>query len=306
MEVKPTLVVLAAGMASRYGSLKQIDGFGPNGETIIDYSIYDAVRAGFGKVIFIIRKSIEEEFRAVMLNKFSDKIAVEYVLQELAVLPDGLTVPENRVKPWGTAHAVWVAREKLQEPFAVINGDDFYGAKSFQIIADFLRSGQPCGLVGYQLANTLSEHGAVSRGICEVDADGTLRSITEQTHIERKEQHIVAIRADGEEIPLAPDQIVSMNLMGFSPSLLPYFEQYLKEFINEQGHQPKAEFYLPSVVDRLVKAGVVKVNVLPTPEKWFGVTYPADKPVATKSLGQLVAQGVYPKNLWNRSLETVE
>ncbi|WP_210466511.1 nucleotidyltransferase family protein [Rufibacter roseolus] len=305
MNDKPTLLVLAAGMATRYGSLKQLEAFGPNGETIIEYSIYDAIKAGFGKVVFIIRQSIEKEFRAAMQDKFSQTVEVDFVLQELDLLPDGFTVPENRVKPWGTAHAVWVASSKLTGPFAVINGDDFYGYESFRIMADFLKTGQKCGLVGYLLANTLSEHGAVSRGICEVDAGGNLISITEQTHIERTANGIMAITPTQEQVPLAQDQMVSMNLMGFSPDLLPYFEQYLKEFLQQSAQNPKAEFFLPLVLDKLVKDGVTRVKLLPTPEKWFGVTYPEDKPVAVEALRELVRAGVYPENLWARNTETI-
>ncbi|RNI26049.1 nucleotidyltransferase family protein [Rufibacter latericius] len=305
MEVKPTLLVLAAGMATRYGSLKQLESFGPNGETIIEYSIYDALRAGFGKVVFIIRQSIEKEFKAAMQGKFPPEVKVEYVLQELDVLPPGFTVPAERVKPWGTAHAVWVARASLTEPFAVINGDDFYGYQSFQIMADFLKRDEKCGLVGYLLTNTLSEHGAVSRGICEVDEDGNLIGITEQTHIEKTDGGIVAIGADQGQIPLAPDQLVSMNLMGFSPDLLPYFEEYLTAFLQKSAQVPKAEFFLPLVLDKLVKAGVTQVKLLPTSEKWFGVTYPEDKPVAVESLRRLVAAGVYPEQLWKKNSETV-
>ncbi|WP_207432836.1 nucleotidyltransferase family protein [Sabulibacter ruber] len=305
MDIKPTLLVLAAGMATRYGSLKQIEAFGPNGETIIDYSIYDAIKAGFGKVVFIIRKSIEAEFKAAMQDKFSGRIEVDFVLQELDILPEGFSVPQDRVKPWGTAHAVWVAAGKLTEPFAVINGDDFYGYQSFQIMADFLKSGQECGLVGYLLANTLSEHGAVSRGICEVDTGGNLVSITEQTHIEKTQDGIVAIGPDQQPISLAPDQMVSMNLMGFAPSLLPYFGKYLEGFLWEKAHLPKAEFFLPLVLDKLVKEGATQVKVLPTPEKWFGVTYPADKPLVVEALRKLIEAGTYPENLWNTPVNSI-
>lgn len=308
MQIKPTLLVLAAGMASRYGSLKQIDAFGPNGETIIDYSIYDAIRAGFGKVVFVIRESIEEEFKAVMLGKFSGQIEIDYVLQELHNLPAGLNAPAARVKPWGTAHAVWVAGAKIKEPFAVINGDDFYGFSSFKIICDFLASNPAgeIGLVGYRLANTLSEFGAVSRGICEVDSKGYLQSVTEQTHISQGEKAIVATD-EGKEVALTGEEVVSMNMMGFPPAVLPYFEEYLKGFISQQAgsSDPKAEFYLPGVVDSLIKAGRARVKVLPSSEKWFGVTYPADKPVAVSTLRSLISAGVYPENLWDKSLQEV-
>jgi NDP-sugar pyrophosphorylase family protein len=304
MAVKPTLLVLAAGMATRYGSLKQLEVFGPQGETIIDYSVYDAIRAGFGKVVFVIRRSIEEAFKAVMTDKFAGRITVDYVLQELDILPTGYQVPENRVKPWGTGHAVWVAKDKIQEPFAVINGDDFYGYRSFQLMATALRSqNQDCSLVAYQLANTLSPHGAVSRGICQVDENNYLTRITEQTHITATPAGITAINSQQEAIPLAPDQLVSLNLFGFPASVMPYFGACLEDFLQHQGQQdPKAEFFLPAVVDHLVQAGITQVKVLPTPEKWFGITYPDDKPVAEQALKNLVAAGIYKENLWETPL----
>jgi NDP-sugar pyrophosphorylase family protein len=307
MAVKPTLLVLAAGMATRYGSLKQLDQFGPSGETIIDYSLYDAIRAGFGKVVFVIRQSIEKEFKAVMTDKFAGKITVDYALQELEMLPTGCRVPENRVKPWGTGHAVWVARDKIREPFAVINGDDFYGAQSFKIMADFLsHQSQDCSMVAYRLANTLSEHGAVSRGICEVDKNLNLTRITEQTHITATESGITAFGAQQEEIPLLPDQLVSLNLFGFPPTVMPYFEDCLKAFMEQQGQDPKAEFFLPAVVDHLVQSGITKVKVLPSHEKWFGITYPADKPVAVEALKSLIAKGIYQENLWDTTSEGIK
>lgn len=288
-------------MASRYGSLKQIEAFGPHRETIIDYSVYDALQAGFGKVIFVIREAIASEFKAVMLHKFADKVEVDFVLQELDKLPEGLPMPLGRVKPWGTAHAVWLAGAKIKEPFAVINGDDFYGRRSFQIIADFLRNNpaQEIGLVGYRLSNTLSDHGAVSRGICQVDERGYLQSVTEQTHISPTEGGAVAVTPAG-EVELTGQEVVSMNLMGFPPTVFPFFKEYLRQFIQTQAQapNPKAEFFLPGVVDALVKAGQARVKVLPSPEKWFGVTYPADKPVAAQALQRLIGAGVYPENLW--------
>ena len=307
MAVKPTLLVLAAGMATRYGSLKQIDSFGPNGETIIDYSLYDAIRAGFGKVIFVIRQSIAEEFKAVMQHKFTGQIEIDFVSQELDNLPAGFSVPPNRVKPWGTAHAVWVATSKIKEPFAIINGDDFYGRESFKIIADFLQKTTSDGcLVGYRLANTISENGAVSRGICETDAVGYLTCITEQTHIEQTETGIMALQTGKNAILLPPDQIVSMNLMGFPASILSYFENYLQQFLAAATDNPKAEFFLPGVIDKLVQAGTIRVKVLPTPEKWFGITYPADKPIAKAALRQLTAAGIYPAHLESTPLAEIK
>lgn len=305
MNTNPTLLILAAGMATRYGSLKQIEKFGPGGETIIDYSIYDALRAGFGRVIFVIRRSIEKEFKAVMMHKFADKIEVDFVLQELDNLPKGFSRAENRQKPWGTGHAVWTAAAKINGPFAVINADDFYGYQSFESIARFLKNKtneQEYGLIGYQLKNTLSPHGAVSRGICKTNSAGNLKSITEQTHIFQTQNGITLTDKDQRQILLKGDEIVSMNLMGFTPSVFPHFETSFKEFLNTKRHEnPKAEFYLPEVVNNLVKTGEASVKVLLTPEKWFGVTYPNDKPIAIERLKDLIAEGIYPENLWIRS-----
>jgi dTDP-glucose pyrophosphorylase len=296
MSVKPTLLVLAAGMSTRYGSLKQLDQFGPNGETIIDFSVYDALKAGFGKVIFVIREAIAAEFIPVMEAKFKGKVDLDFVRQELYKLPAGFKLPANRIKPWGTAHAIYVAAEKIKEPFAVINGDDFYGYESFKIIADFLQS-QPTdsALVGYRLENTLSEHGSVARGICETDADGYLTRITEQTQVQKTPAGIFATEANGQKILLPPDQLVSLNLMGFPVTVLRYFETNLVEFLKHNADNPKAEFFLPSLVDNLIRAGQIRVKVLPSPEKWFGVTYPEDKPIAVTALHNLVAAGAYPQ-----------
>ena len=301
MHSKPTLLVLAAGMATRYGSLKQVDGFGPNGETIIDYSVHDALRAGFGRVVFVVRKAIEEEFRAAMRRRFPDSLPIDYVAQELDMLPAGFEVPEGRTKPWGTGHAVWVAASGIQEPFAVINGDDFYGYKSFELVADFLRNStndNEHGLVGFRLENTLSEHGAVSRGLCELDGEGYLKSVTELTHILRAEGGIVHQEPGGTAGFLSGSETVSMNLMAFKPSVFPHFGQGLREFLAGNGTNLKAEFYLPAVVDGLVKSGTARVKVLQTPEKWFGVTYPEDKAAAVQRILRLVRAGVYPEDLW--------
>lgn len=308
MKNHPTLLVLAAGQATRYGSLKQLDPLGPHGETILEYSIYDALKAGFGKVIFVIRRSIEAEFMRVMREKFSGKIAIDYVLQELDMLPEGFTVPENREKPWGTGHAVWVAGQKIREPFAVINADDFYGYQSFDLMASFLQNTQneeheqQCGLVGFQLDNTLSDHGAVSRGICQTDEQHKLLSVTEQTHIARTAKGIVAQDAEKGEIPLSGKEIVSMNLMGFSPAVFPYFEAYFREFLlHTSPANIKAEFYLPQVVNQLIQNGVARVKVLPSSAAWFGLTFPQDKTVAVENIQRLITSGVYPPKLWEIS-----
>ena len=302
MHTNPTLLVLAAGMATRYGSLKQLESFGPNGETIIDYSVHDAFKAGFGKVVFVIREKIEAEFKTAMRSRIPDNLQIEYVSQELDMLPPGYKVPDNRTKNWGTGHAVWIANNIIKEPFAVINGDDFYGYQSFKLAADFLKNNPDdaeYGLVGFKLENTLSEHGAVSRGICELDNENYLKSVTEQTHLVRTAGGIAVQEANTEPIFLEGHEIVSMNLMAFKPSVFPYFERGFKEFLNSNSKNPNTEFYLPAVVDAVVKSGAAKVKVLPTPEKWFGVTYPNDKQNVIANINLLINKGVYSKNLWD-------
>lgn len=305
MQKRPTLLVLAAGMASRYGSLKQLDGFGPNGETIIDYSIHDAVKAGFGKILFVIRQSIAEEFKAVMLHRLPAHVPVGYVAQELDMLPLGYSVPDRREKPWGTGHAVWVASSQIDEPFAVINADDFYGYESLRMSVEFLTNSTDShehGLIGFQLANTLSEHGSVSRGICAVAPDDSLASLTELTKIVRTNAGEILVQdEDAPHQQLQGSAIVSMNLMSFKPSVFPYFEKYLKAFLHEKGRDLKAEFYLPAVVNKMIAAGEARVKVIPTPEKWFGVTYPEDKSTAMQSIKNLIKARVYPENLWETS-----
>lgn len=289
-------------MASRYGSLKQLDGFGPNGETIIDYSIHDAIRAGFGKIIFIIRQSIADEFKAVMQSRLPAHIPVVYVAQELDMLPTGYEVPAGREKPWGTGHAVWVASRLIAEPFAVINADDFYGYESFRLVVDFLQNStldHKHGLVGFTLSNTLSEHGSVSRGICSFAPDNSLSSLTELTKIVQSSSGEITVQDEGATCTqLQGDEIVSMNLMAFKPTVFPYFEKYLKEFLNDRGQELKAEFYLPAVVNKMIAHGEAQVRVLPSPERWFGVTYPDDKPTAIARIKELVDSAVYPENLW--------
>jgi hypothetical protein len=301
--MKPTLLVLAAGMGSRYGRLKQFDYFGPSGETIIDYSVYDAVRAGFGKVVFVIRESLEQAFTERFFTQLSRHLPVEYLFQELNYLPEGFTVPEGRQKPWGTGHAVMLAGQKINEPFAVINGDDFYGTRSFQIISEFLHnlpdpSGNQYAIVGYQLNSTLSDHGSVARGICETDAAGNLRSVTERTSIRRTERGIVYQDESGYERTLSGDESVSMNMMGFTPSIFGYCRQYFRTFLEQEGKELKSEFYLPVLVNRLVREGLVQVKILPTTANWFGVTYLEDKPMVVGKLAALVKEGAYPEQLW--------
>jgi len=304
MNNSPTLLVLAAGMATRYGQLKQIDQFGPSGETILDYSVYDAIRAGFKKVVFVIRESIKEDFLASITGKFDQTIEVQIVCQEMDILPDGFVLSADRVKPWGTGHAIWVASELINEPFAVINADDFYGQEAFGLMADFLTTNHDesfGAMVGYRLNNTLSEHGFVSRGICQVDLSNYLESIEEHTKIIETEIGIESYQGD-KIISLRGDETVSMNLMGFKPNVFPWFEKYFNLFLGANRDDMKAEFYLPTVVNNLVKDKIVKVKVLPTSSQWFGVTYPGDKEMAISKIKKLTDDQIYPNSLWNQSV----
>ncbi|MEL6627608.1 MAG: sugar phosphate nucleotidyltransferase [Bacteroidota bacterium] len=301
--MKPTLLVLAAGMGSRYGGLKQVDQVGPSGETIIDYSVYDAIRAGFGKVVFVIRKEIEAAFKEAFGNKFSDQIEVVYVHQELDMLPEGFSVPEGRVKPWGTAHAVMMAQEAIQEPFAMINADDFYGREAFEVIAKFLTASAPTDntycIVGYKLDNTLSDHGSVNRGEIHTNAQGHLTFISERHKIRRTTEGVVYEEADGIHL-ISADAMVSMNMMGFTPTLFDFGEEYFTNFLREKGQEMKSEFYVPTLLDLTIKDKGVVVDILSSDANWFGVTYKEDKPIVQESLRKLVEQGVYPENLWSK------
>jgi hypothetical protein len=301
--MKPTLIVMAAGMGSRYGRLKQLDPFGPAGETLIEYSVYDAIRAGFGKVVFVIRKSLEGTFTQEIFAKFAGHVPVEYVFQELEYLPEGFSVPAGRVKPWGTGQAVLLAGAKVHEPFAVINGDDFYGAESFRLLAGFLtESTDPAAtdyaVVGYQLRNTLSEFGAVARAVCEVEAGGWLRGMRELTSIERTGTGIGYRDAQGAQVPLTGEETVSMNMMGFTPSFFEHCRARFGVFLREQGNDPKAEFYLPLLVNDLAREGKARIKVLPSPASWFGVTYLEDRPLVVENIAALIAAGAYPEQLW--------
>jgi len=300
--MKPTLLILAAGLGSRYGGLKQLDPIGPSGETIMDYSIYDAKRAGFGKVVFVIRRSFESDFKKYIFSKYENFIEVDYVFQELDVLPEGLQIPEGRVKPWGTGHAVLVAEPKINEPFAVINADDFYGKDSFSAIASYLTALDPenkqtyC-LLAYKLKNTLSEHGTVSRGLCYLDKNDYLINIEEHTKIYTEGEQILSLAKGGKKYNLSEDAPVSMNLMGFTPSAFKYFKYYFSEFIENNYKELKAELYLPEVVSKIIKSGSGKVRVLPSNEKWFGITYKEDRDIVIKNIEKMVASGIYPKKL---------
>ena len=296
--MQPTLLVLAAGMGSRYGGLKQMDGVGPNGEIIMDYSINDAIRAGFGKVVFVIRHSFEQEFKAkINAEHFGNRIAVEYVFQELDYLPEGFHVPEGREKPWGTNHAILMAKDVIHEPFAIINADDFYGRDAFQVMADHLRTlegskGKYC-MVGYRLENTLSENGTVSRGVCETDANGLLVGMTERTSIGRTANGIEYMDADGSMHPLSADATVSMNLFGFTPDYFDKSEELFVEFLKEHGNELKSEYYIPFAVNTFIHSGYATMTVLKTTAQWFGVTYKEDRPMVVERLKKLHDQGVY-------------
>lgn len=299
--MQPTLFILAAGMGSRYGGLKQLDGLGPNGETIMDYSVFDALRAGFGKIVFVIRKDFEADFRERVLSKYAHKVMCEVCFQAIDKVPEGCSFNPERAKPWGTNHAVLMGKDIIHEPFAVINADDFYGKESFQVLADYLRSvegteGQYC-MVGYRVANTLSENGAVSRGVCTTDEKGLLTDVIERTKIEDKNGQIV-FTEDGEDTPLAPNTPVSMNMWGFTPEYFRYTEKAFKEFLAAHGQELKSEFYIPTLVNQLIKAGKATCRVLDTPSKWFGVTYAEDRPQVVMKINHLIKEGVYPEKLF--------
>ena len=300
--MKPTLVVLAAGIGNRYGGLKQMDGVGPAGETIVDYSVFDAAGAGFGKVVFVIRRSIEKEFREVFLEKLAGRIDVDCAFQELEELPPGFTVPAGRTKPWGTTHAVLAARSKVATPFAAINADDFYGRDAFRMMASFLEGLGPAetsyALVGYALESTLSEHGTVARGVCEVDGQNCLRSIVERTSVERTAAGIVFTGDGGVRTPLAGEMTVSMNFWGFTPTFFEFAAEAFERFLGERPGDLKAEIYIPLVVNDLIRAGKATLRVLPSRERWFGVTYREDKPLVVAELKKLTDAGRYPSPLW--------
>jgi hypothetical protein len=297
--MKPTLLVLAAGMGSRYGGLKQIDPVGPGGETIIDYSIYDALRAGFGKVVFVIRKDIETVFKESIGARFEKRVPVGYVYQELDKLPDGYTLPAARKKPWGTAHAVLMAADEVKEPFAVINADDFYGRHSYQVLADHLRSDtKDYAMVGFFLRNTLSDFGSVARGLCRTTPDGYLSGVEELTKIERAGTGAKYTDAEGREHPLSGDETVSMNMWGFNTTFFNHLKEQFKLFLDANIEKEKAEFFIPTPVNALVSTGRERLKVLRSDASWFGVTYREDRPRVVESIRALVDKGEYPAKLW--------
>ena len=301
--MKPTLLVLAAGMGSRYGGLKQLDQVGPSGETIIDYSIFDAIRAGFGKVVFIIRRDIEDAFKNAIGSRYAGEIAVDYAFQQLDILPEGFSVPEGREKPWGTGHAVYCASNLVKEPFAVINGDDFYGREGFQLLADYLKQAKDgekadFSMCGFIMRNTLSDNGSVSRGVCEVDKNGNLSEVVETLKIERNGNGARSFMDDGSVFDYTGDEIVSMNMWGFTPSLFDYIEDMFIEFLRKRGREMKSEFFIPLVADTLIKQGKANVRVMTSKDEWFGITYREDKPGVVASVKKLVEQGIYPEKLF--------
>ena len=299
--MKPTLLILAAGMASRYGSMKQIDGFGPNGETIIDYSIYDAINAGFGKVVFIIKEEFVENFKAIFEPKLQGRIETDYVFQNFDLKQFGIEEEIYREKPWGTAHAILSGREAVKEPFCVINADDYYGFDAFKKMADFLNTeatDSNFSIIGYEIGKTLSEFGAVSRGVCKVDESGNLTEIVERTKVYPKDGKIF-YEEDGEEFPLDFSTPVSMNFWGFTPAVFKITEELFVEFAKANKDKPKAEFFIPLIGENLVKSNTATFKVVPTSNKWFGVTYKEDKPFVQDSIDQLVKNGTYPTKLWS-------
>lgn len=302
--MKPTLIVLAAGMGSRYGGLKQMDPMGPNGETVLDYSVFDAIRAGFGKVVFVIREDFAEAFKEGVGARFAGRIEVDYAFQKLDDLPEGFAIPEGREKPWGTAHAVRAARHVVEGPFAVVNADDFYGADAYQVIARWFESlGGEGGkshysMVGYPLKNTLSDHGSVNRGICQTDAGGLLTDVEEVVDIARGDDGVVrGTRLDGSITEIADDSPVSMNFWGFTREFFDQIETHFTEFLREKGGEMKSECYIPTVVDDFIRKDVADCTVLETSANWFGVTYPDDKPHVVESIAALVEAGDYPSPL---------
>lgn len=299
--MKPTLLILAAGMGSRYGKLKQMDSFGPNGETIIEYSIYDAIAAGFGKLVFIVRDSFKTEFETYFRSKLDGKIDMEFVSQELNIIPDGMSYSEERQKPWGTAHAIWVAKNVINEPFGVINADDYYGVEAYSQLASFLtdqQNNKDFAVVAYYLRNTLSDHGTVNRGVCTLNQEGHLIDVKECVKIKRDLDGIIRYPLDEGNAELSEDTLVSMNMWGFLPSYFEYCESMFIDFLKNEGMKLTSEFYIPTLVDNLIKNNILNVSVIDTESDWFGVTYQEDKPFVMDKITSLIENGVYPKNLW--------
>ena len=301
--MKPTLFVLAAGMGSRYGGLKQLDGLGPNGETIMDYSIFDAIRGGFGKIVFVIRRDFEQDFRDKVLSKYEGHIPTELVFQAIDDLPEGFTCPADRAKPWGTNHAVLMGKDVIKEPFAVINADDFYGRDAFAVMGKWLNelpegSTGKYSMVGFRICNTLSENGTVARGVCAKNEAGMLTDVVERTEIMRVDGTICYKDENGEWQPVGEETPVSMNFWGFTPDYFQYSEAQFVDFLKENIDKPKSEFFIPLVVDTLINSGKATCEVLDTTAKWFGVTYAADRPGTVEKIQALVDAGEYPAKLF--------
>lgn len=302
--MKPTLLVLAAGLGTRYGGLKQIDAVGPHGQMIIDYSIYDAMKAGFGRMVFVIRHYFEDAFKEKVSGKFDSFVETAYAYQELDACLDGFELSEDREKPWGTGHAILACKDVIDEPFAVINADDYYGPNSFKTIAGFIAekdaSSDDYAMVGYTLRNTLSEYGAVSRGVCECDGQMFLEEIVERREIEKTANGARYLGGDGTAHRLTGSEIVSMNLWGFQPSVFDHFQSHFGRFLRDHGDQNNSELLIPSVVDGLINSGKATVRVLRTDDRWFGITYRQDRPIAQRCIRKLMDQGVYPERLWRQ------
>ncbi|HUO57212.1 MAG TPA: sugar phosphate nucleotidyltransferase [bacterium] len=301
-KIKPALLIMAAGMGSRYGGLKQLETLGPGGATLLDFSLYDAIRAGFGKIVFIIRRDIEDDFKKIVGKKWESRIPVRYVFQELGMVPEGFRISPARQKPWGTGHAIWVAQGAIQEPFAVINADDFYGRESFRVLAKFLKGIKDpekpeFSMVGFILKKTLSEHGSVSRGVCQKSPQGFLRKVEERMQIGKNGFKYFYLDAQGRKHSLKGTETVSMNMWGFTPVLFDELGRRFKAFLKEKGQEEKSEFLIPRVVDELVHEKKARVKVLRSKDQWFGVTYPQDKDQVREKLTRLIAQKRYPGNL---------
>jgi hypothetical protein len=299
--MKPTLLILAAGMASRYGSMKQIDGFGPNGETIIDYSIYDAIKAGFGKISFIIREEFLDNFKSIFDAKLAGKVETDYIFQTFDLKKYGIDKDIERAKPWGTGHAILESKNQIHEPFCVINADDYYGFEAFQSMVNFLTTEaaeNEYSIVGYKIGNTLSENGSVSRGVCQTDANGNMSEINERTKVYRKDGGIVYENENGSIHSLDPSTPVSMNFWGFTPHVFKITEDLFIDFVGKNEENPKSEFFIPLIADNLIKNNIATFKVIPTDAKWFGVTYKEDKEIVQESINKLITDGVYPTKLW--------
>ena len=298
--MKPSLLVLAAGIGSRYGGLKQIDKIGPSGETIMDYSIYDAIRAGVEKVVFVIRKEIQLEFHEVIGSRLTNRIEIEYAFQELSMVPEEITCPDERTKPWGTGQAVLVARDKINEPFIVINADDFYGAGSYEVMVDYLMSSaeNEYAMVGFRLDKTLSDYGQVARGVCKINEENFLLAIAEMTNIEQRKDGIIYTDELNNTIKISGSEMVSMNIWGFNPRVFDYLAESFSFFLRREPNHLKSEFYIPTFIYELLKLQKATVKVLESRDSWFGVTYKEDKESVVGKIRNLVDEGVYPEKLW--------